>query len=128
MTPDLRWLLWTVPLVFLQIMVAAVAANRQVGSMRLVGNRDDPVVLTGFAGRAGRAYRNTLETLPLFIALVLIAQVSGRADATTALGSLLFFWGRVAHWLIYLAGIPIARTLAWIVSVAGMAMIFIHLV
>ena len=31
------------------------------------------------------------------------------------LGAQLFFWGRVAHWLIYLTGIPWLRTVAWAV-------------
>jgi uncharacterized MAPEG superfamily protein len=58
----------------------------------------------------------------------LIAQIAAKADPTTLLCAQLFFWGRVAHWLIYLAGIPWLRTAAWAVSVIGMAMIFIRLV
>lgn len=128
MTPDLRWLLWTVALTFVQVLVAALAANAQVGLPRLAGNRDLPIELSGWAGRAQRAHRNTLESLPLFIALVLIAQVVGKTDAMTALGAQLFFWGRLAHWLIYLAGIPWARTAAWFVSVIGLVLIFIRLI
>jgi uncharacterized MAPEG superfamily protein len=43
---------------------------------------------------------------------VLIAQVTSKTTATTLLGCELFFWGRLAHWLIYFAGIPWLRTLA----------------
>ena len=42
-----------------------------------------------------------------------------------AWGALLFFWARVAHAVVFIAGIPILRTLAFVVSVVGMAMIFI---
>ncbi len=128
MTPDLRILVWVIALTFIQVVIAALAAQSQVGLPALAGNRDGVRQLDGFAGRATRAHRNTLESLPLFIALVLIAQIAGKADATTLLGAQLFFWGRVAHWLIYLAGIPWLRTLAWAVSVIGMVMIFIRLV
>lgn len=128
MTPDLKILVWTIALTFIQVVVAALAAQGQVGLPALAGNRDGLPQLDGFAGRAQRAHRNTLESLPLFIALVLIAQIAGKADATTLLGAQLFFWGRVAHWLIYLAGIPWVRTAAWAVSVVGMVMIFIRLV
>lgn len=128
MTPDLKWLLWTVALTFIQVVAAVIGANSQASFARLAGNRDVPVELSGWAGRAQRAHRNTLESLPLFIALVLIAQVAGKADATTALGAQLFFWGRLAHWLVYLAGIPGVRTAAWFVSVIGMILIFVRLV
>lgn len=128
MTPDLRILVWVVALTFIEVVVAALAASGQVGLPTLAGNRDGMRPLDGFAGRAQRAHRNMLESLPLFIALVLVAQLAGKADATTLLGAQLFFWGRVAHWLIYLAGIPWLRTAAWAVSVAGMLMIFIRLV
>ena len=46
----------------------------------------------------------------------------------TLLGAELFFWGRLAHWLIYIAGIPWLRTLAWLVSVLGMILIFRELI
>jgi uncharacterized MAPEG superfamily protein len=128
MTPDLRILVWVVALTFAQVVVAALAAQGQLGLSALAGNREGLGPLDGFAGRARRAHRNMLESLPLFIALVLIAQIAAKADATTLLGAQLFFWGRVAHWLIYLAGIPWLRTAAWAVSVIGMAMIFIRLV
>ena len=54
---------------------------------------------------------------------VLIAAVAGKANATTALGALIFFWARLVYAVIYLIGIPWLRTLAWFVSVIGMAMI-----
>jgi uncharacterized MAPEG superfamily protein len=127
MTPDLRLLLWSVVLTFIEVVVAVLAANQQVGLGVLAGNRDSLPRLTDFAGRAKRAHENMMESLPLFIALVLIAQVSGRTNATTLLGAQLFFWGRLFHWIIYLVGIPWLRTLAWVVSVIGMVMIFLEI-
>ena len=64
-----------------------------------------------------------LENLVLFAALVLIAAVSGKANATTAMGAMIFFWGRLAHAVVYLIGIPWLRTVCWSVSVIGMVMI-----
>jgi uncharacterized MAPEG superfamily protein len=128
MTPDLKLLVWSVALTFAEVVVAALAATGEVGLPTLAGNRDGGIDLTGFAGRAARAHRNMLESLPLFIALVLVAQVAGKANAATLIGAHLFFWGRLAHWVIYLAGIPWMRTLAWVVSVVGLVMIFAVLV
>jgi uncharacterized MAPEG superfamily protein len=128
MTPDLKILVWTVVLTFVEMIVAVLGAQAQVGLGMLAGNRDGLAPLTGFAGRAQRAHWNMLESLPLFIALVLIAQIAGKANGSTLAGCELFFWGRLAHWLIYLIGIPWLRTIAWVVSVIGMIMIFGQLV
>ena len=128
MTPDLKLLLWSVVLTFVEVVVAVLAANQQVGLGPLAGNRESLPRLTDFAGRAKRAHQNMMESLPLFIALVLIAQIAGKTSATTLLGAQLFFWGRLAHWIIYLIGIPWLRTLAWVVSVIGMVLIFLELV
>ncbi|SKA18461.1 Uncharacterized conserved protein, MAPEG superfamily [Enhydrobacter aerosaccus] len=123
MSPDLKYLLYSVILTFIQMLVAALAADRQLGLKALAGNREGLPELIGFAGRARRAHANMIENMVLFAALVLIAAVAGKANTTTALGALIFFWGRVAHAIIYWIGIPRLRTLAWLVSVVGMIVI-----
>jgi uncharacterized MAPEG superfamily protein len=127
MSIDLKLLLWCVALTVVQMVVAVIGAQSQVGLPKLVGNRDDLPVLQGFAGRAQRAHRNMLESLVLFAILVLLAQVTGKANAATALGAQLFFWGRLAYALIYWIGIPWARTAAWTVSIIGLVAIFVQL-
>jgi uncharacterized MAPEG superfamily protein len=69
-----------------------------------------------------------LESLVIFAALVLVAQVAGKANAATALGAQLFFWARLGYALVYLAGIPWLRTGIWAVSIVGIVMIFLQLV
>jgi len=128
MSIDLKLLLWSVALAVVQMVVGVIAAQGQVGLPLLIGNRDNMPVLTGFAGRSRRAHGNMLESLVLFAVLVLLAQVTGKANAMTALGSQLFFWGRIAYALIYWAGIPWARTAAWTVSIIGLIVIFAQLV
>jgi uncharacterized MAPEG superfamily protein len=123
MSPDLKYLLFSTILCFVQVLIAATGANQQVGLPTLAGNREGLPEYTGWAGRARRAHLNMLENLMLFAALVLIAAVSGKANGTTALGAMIFFWARLAYAVIYVIGIPWLRTLAWFVGVIGMAMI-----
>ena len=123
MSPDLQYLLLSAILCFVQMLIAATGANTQVGLPTLAGNRQDLPDMVGWAGRARRAHLNMIENLMLFAALVLIAAVAGKANATTAMGAMIFFWARLAYAVIYLIGIPWLRTLAWFVSVIGMAMI-----
>jgi uncharacterized MAPEG superfamily protein len=123
MSPDLTYLLYSTILCFVQVLIAASGANTQVGLMTLAGNREALPNMVGWAGRARRAHLNMIENFVLFAALVLIAAVAGKANATTAMGATIFFWARLAYAVIYLIGIPWLRTLAWFVGVIGMAMI-----
>ena len=123
MSPDLTYLLFSTILCFVQVLIAASGANTQVGLMTLAGNREALPDMVGWAGRARRAHLNMTENFVLFAALVLIAAVAGKANATTAMGAMIFFWARLAYAVIYLIGIPWLRTLAWFVSVIGMVMI-----
>ena len=123
MSPELKYLLFSVVLTFVQVLIAAAAANQVVGLNTLAGNRDDLPVMTGFAGRAKRAHLNMLENMVLFSALVLIAVVAQKTNATTAMGAMIFFWARLLYAVIYLIGVPWLRTLAWAVSVIGLIMV-----
>ncbi|MFO1085394.1 MAG: MAPEG family protein [Reyranellaceae bacterium] len=127
MSPDLKYLLFSTILCFVQVLVAASGANNQVGLNTLAGNRESLPEITGWAGRARRAHLNMVENLVLFAALILIAAAAGKANATTAMGAMIFFWARLAYAIIYLIGIPWLRTVAWFVSVIGMAMIALAL-
>jgi uncharacterized MAPEG superfamily protein len=128
MTPELSLLVWSVALMLVQALVPAMGATQQVGLSSLAGNREDLPPLTGWAGRARRAHLNMLENLVLFAALVLVAHVAGKTNATTALGAQLFFWARLAYAVIYIIGIPWLRTGVWAVSVVGMILIFLQIV
>jgi uncharacterized MAPEG superfamily protein len=128
MRTELALLVGAVVLAMIQVVVAVFGAMRQVGLPILAGNRENIPDILGWAGRAARAHRNMLESLMLFAALVLTAHAAGISNAMTVLGAQLFVWGRVAYAVLYIAGIPCARTAAWAVAVAGMLMILSQLV
>lgn len=128
MTSELMYLVWSVALTFIIMLIAVLGASAEVGLPKLAGNREDMPRFGGWAGRATRAHLNMLESLVLFAILVLVAQAANIHSASTLLGAELFFWGRVAHAIVYIAGIPWLRTLAWAVSVVGLIMLFIAVV
>lgn len=78
-----------------------------------------------WADRAQRAHLNMVETLPAFIGVVLAASTLGGAAAaiTIATYSAVFFWARVAHAIVYIAGIPFLRTPVYLVSWAAILVI-----
>ena len=124
MKPELMYLTWAVALTVVQMLIAVSGATLQVGLPALAGNREGLPPYTGWVGRAYRAHHNMLENLVLFAALVLIAVVSNKTNATTLLGAQIFVWARVAYALIFLAGIPWLRTLVWFASIVGLVVIF----
>jgi uncharacterized MAPEG superfamily protein len=128
MTPELMYVVWSIALTVVLALIAVTGATLQVGLPKLAGNRENMPEYTGWVGRASRSHLNMLENLVLFTALVLVAHVAGVHNSMTLLGAELFFWGRVAHAVIYLAGIPWIRTAAWLTSVIGLLLIFLQLV
>lgn len=128
MKPEMILLLWSVALAFAQVLVAVTGALLQVGLPALAGNRDKMPEITGWAGRAQRAHRNMMESLPLFVALVFVGVAVQKSNEMTVLGAQLFFWARFAYALLYTGGIAWLRTGAWFVSIAGMALMFVQLI
>ncbi len=123
MSTDLTMLAYTALLTFVLAFPPVIALMLKRGLPFAAGNRDEPYELPVWGERAGRAHRNMLENLPIFAALVLVAHVAGASNEITAFGATLFFWGRVAHALIYIAGIPWLRTAAFGVSFIGLVRI-----
>jgi uncharacterized MAPEG superfamily protein len=124
MSIELKMLLFTVGLFFIQLIAQVVGEVMQHGLKYAVSARDEWKNPTGMTSRIERAYFNLLETMPAFAALVLIVLYTGNANANTALGAQLYFWGRVVYVPAYLAGIPYVRTLVWTVSMIGLLIIF----
>ena len=128
MTVELRVVMWSVVLGFVHIIAASHAASLQRGYRWTASARDEPVQpLTGLAGRLERALKNFLETFPLFVALVFIAQLSGIHNQLTAMGSFLYLGARVAYLPLYALGVFLVRSLVWNVAAVGMLLFVIAL-
>ena len=124
MTTELTMAAWTLALAFVQILLFDFARTGQYGLKWNTGPRDEamPPLKPG-AERLQRAQNNLFETLPLFIGAVLIAHLASRDNAMTALGSQIYFWGRVVYLPLYAFGVRQIRSLVWLVSTAGLLMV-----
>lgn len=76
-----------------------------------------------WAARLLFAHQNTLENLVVFGFLVLILREMGISNHTTVLAAATFFWSRLAYVVIYAAGIPVLRTLAFAVGFVAQAVL-----
>jgi len=106
---------------FVQLVAAAQAANMQYGLRWAASPRDaDMPPLKPIPGRISRNFRNYMETFPLFVAAILVAQAAGVHNALTHWGSVAYLGGRVAYTVLYVSGVPLVRSLFWNVATFGM--------
>jgi uncharacterized MAPEG superfamily protein len=120
MTTDLWMLVWTG--VFCMLSFVPYASGLFATARGLewgFSNRDTPLDQPAWALRARRAHANLVENLGPFAILVLVAHVSGKANASTALGATLFFWSRIAYAAAYIGGIIYVRTTLFGVALIG---------
>ena len=118
MKPELFWLALTATMTALMWLpyILNRAMRAGVPGAFLTPPMGAPPVEDEWALRAKRAHSNAIENLVVFAALVLVAQLAGISNSTTAFAAALYFWSRLGHFLVLTLGIPYARTLIWTVS------------
>ncbi len=94
----------------------------------IVDNRDHLPEMSVVAGRLERAKNNMLEALPIFLALALLALVKGGDQGDVAHAASIFLIARVVYVPAYVSGVPMLRSLTWLVGVASLAMMALPLI
>ena len=119
------WILgWGCLLALVHIFAAVRMKTRQYGTKWNVGARDEALApLEPVAGRLARAQANYFETFPIMIAAVLIAVVGERTSDVTAAGAWIWLVARIVYLPLYAFGIPVVRTLCFLVGVVGILMV-----
>jgi uncharacterized MAPEG superfamily protein len=121
MTTEFTFLALTLILALVQIGAAGMARTAELGGKWNAGPRDEPAPPPGrLAGRLMRAQSNLFETLPLFAAAVIMAEVAGKTGALTLWGAGLYFAARVVYVPLYAFGVPYVRSLVWLVAAGGL--------
>jgi uncharacterized MAPEG superfamily protein len=67
----------------------------------------------GWKARANAAQANSFEALPFFIGAVLIAHQTGAPQTRVDILSVLFVTLRIIYIVMYVAGLPTARSAIW---------------
>lgn len=123
MTIELTMLAYAILLAFGQLLLYALPGVGQTGVDYALSPRDEDRPLSGFAGRARRAYYNHLETLPLFAAAVMVGHLAEARTDMTAFGAQMYLIARVAYVPAYLFGVVYLRSLIWLVAMVGVVMV-----
>ena len=69
-----------------------------------------------WAIRMMAAHENAVENLVIFAPLVLIVQLLGINNEATATACALYFFARLAHYIVFSIGIPVARVVIYFIS------------
>ena len=128
MTTDLTMLAWTAGFTTLMWLPYILAHIVNVGVLPALTYKADDTPLPPWATRAKRAHYNAIENLAPFAALVIVAHLIGAANSATAAATIAFFWVRVAHYVLYTAGVPFGRTATFAIGWFAMASIFWQIV
>ncbi len=122
MSSEMMSLTWVVALQMLMWVPYILNVIAVRGLMDAVGYPENPKPIAPWAERMKAAHYNAVENLVVFAALVLMANAAGITNDTTVLACQIYFWARLAHFLLYTFGVPFGRTLAfaagWICQVA----------
>jgi uncharacterized MAPEG superfamily protein len=112
---------------FVQLAWAAIAARRQQGLAWARGPRDEERPITGVAARLDRAFKNYMETFPLFAVAVIANMLQDTKSAGEASlvwwGAVLYVAARIIYVPLYASGVPSIRSLVWFVSVIGLLIV-----
>jgi uncharacterized MAPEG superfamily protein len=118
----------SVALLLVQLFLQSISSTLEMGGDYKAGPRDEARVLEGiFAGRADRAFRNLLETFPVFASLALALVVTGRNGGLGALGAEAWVVTRLLYVPLYFVQIPFARSLVWFVSIFALVAMLVRL-
>jgi uncharacterized MAPEG superfamily protein len=123
MTIELMMLLLSVGLLLVILVVQGIAGVIANGLVAQASARDGLPDQQVFHARTTRLRANMMENLLLFLPVVLVANSAGISNETTVMGAQVFFYGRVAHAIIYLAGWPWVRPVAYAVALVGTLMV-----
>ena len=117
MTPEIFWLTLTViltGLLWVPYVLNRTAIRGIGGAMANPSRNDRPHA--EWATRLMFAHDNAIENLIVFAPLVLILAQIDYSSKWTVYACAVYFWSRVVHLIVYTLGLPVFRTLAFLVG------------
>lgn len=124
MPVELRILAFGALLLVVYIFTATRFKTAQYGRKWNIGARDEAVPPPNpVTGRTMRAQANFEETFPIAIVALMGVVVADRTNELTALGGWIWLGARVLYLPVYAAGIPVIRTVIFVISMIGLGMV-----
>ena len=116
-SPELTWLTYTV---LLTACLWVPYILKLIAQQGLIPALTDPSGARDFdapwATRALKAHSNAVENLVVFAPVSMMVGLLQLGNALTATVAMVFFFARLAHFVIYVTGIPYLRTISFAVG------------
>ena len=125
MSTEMMYLAWAALLtaaLWIPYIIAQVASNGLLNAGNYTDPTARPVPLWG--QRAFRAHINAVESFAPFAALILLIEISTSASEWTAIWAAVYFWSRLVHTVVFLAGVPYIRTPVFTLSFVAICGLF----
>ena len=119
MSQELYWL--TLTALMTGILWVPYILNRfaEMGVITAIFNpQSDPTPKALWADRMMKAHTNAVENLVVFAPLALAVHLTGTATELTATATMIYFFARLAHFIVYTLAIPGARTVCFLIGFA----------
>ncbi len=126
MSRELFWLTMTIALTGLLWVPYILDRWKVRGLMATLDNpkpHDTPQ--SPWATRLYFAHTNAVDNLVIFAPLVLILDSLNIATQVTAISCAVYFWSRLAHAVIYAVGLPVLRTIAFVIGFVAQAVLLL---
>jgi uncharacterized MAPEG superfamily protein len=121
---ELKILAFGALLLLVHVFVAVRFKTRQYGTKWNVGARDETMPpLDPLPSRLARAQANFQETFPIAIVALAGVVIADRTSVLTALGGWIWLAARVVYLPLYAAGIPVVRTIIFMISIVGLVLV-----
>ncbi|MBE9033608.1 MAPEG family protein [aff. Roholtiella sp. LEGE 12411] len=120
MKTELFWLTLTITMTALFWVLYIINRMQEIGVWTALQNpKPDEPPKAQWAHRMMHAHTNAVENLVIFAPLVLTLSATGTSTSLTASATILYFFARAAHFVIYTLGIPFFRTVAFAAGVVA---------
>jgi len=117
MSPELTWTAAMALLTSLMWVPYILSLLGQMGIPAALADAEHATPLEApWAQRCKRAHANAVENLVVFAPLAIGIHVAGLGTVATATACAVFFYARLAHYVIYTLGVPYLRTPAFAVG------------
>lgn len=119
LSAELYWL--TLTIIMTGLMWLPYIINRLLEQGIGTALRDpsgDTSTSVAWAERMSRAHANAVENLVLFAPLVLTVQLTQTNNELTALCCMIYFYARLAHYIVFTFAVPVLRIVAFATGIA----------
>jgi uncharacterized MAPEG superfamily protein len=117
MKNEIYWLVLTIILtsvVWIPYVINRIYEHKLIPALKNPNRDSRPK--SEWANRMMYAHENAVENLVLFAPLVILIQYLQLSTSATITASMVYFFGRLAHTVIYTFGIPYLRTLSFAIA------------